>query len=231
MIGRKLTESDVQKIKDMRMSGMSVKDIWKNTEYGLATVSKYCKGLREPNPGSGYLHAYKATHANKLAWDRRKAAVRKEAAVDFDYLKKDPDWMFFIGLYWGEGNKRASSVGIANGDVDFLRICYEQIKKLTDKEIRLEIRYYEDHDPDALLKEWSSRINADRFNIRKITDPRSGKKKGKLVHGIGYLKVDDWKLKNKIMTWIDLLRGHGVNGSTPPCHGDGAGSNPAVRSI
>jgi len=197
------------KIRELRLDGWSIPRISKELGCNKSTVSYHCKDLPRLTDEQVAIinkqNAMAASIKNKEKWERKRNIIKESAIEEWDTIKEDPQMMLFLGLYWGEGRK-SQQVAIANGDPKIIKISYDFFIQLTDKSITCTVKYYDDHDPTKLKNFWSSLLPKAKMMMRKVTDPRSGKGKRKLEFGIADLRVCDYKLEHRIMSWIECLR-------------------------
>lgn len=212
----KVSEEIKQAIKNYRRDGHSYNDIKSLLKIvPKSTIIHHCKNVSILNKDriQNKLKAYyfslktfnKSAIISKEKWKLAKKSIAQEAIIEFKKLKHNPDFMLFLGLYWGEGNKRSNTVGLANTNPAIIKIAYNYFSKLTTKKIVLNVTYYPDHDKTKLKATWSKFVPCiiKMIDITKY-DTRIGKKKH-AEYGIARLEISDWKLRTKILTWLKLL--------------------------
>ena len=145
-----------------------------------------------------------ASAVNKKHWFNKRLEIIKQAKEEWYQIKSDPQYNLFLGLYWGEGNKRNGSVGVVNNDPGIIKFCYDFIKKNTDNSIEVIIRCYPEQNHNECGAFWEELL---KTKIRIKEKKWLGKtRRCWSENGICTIRTSDWKFYLKIITWIGLWR-------------------------
>ncbi len=198
------TRSD--EIRNLRMEGLSIKQIATKLGISKSTASKWSKGLRPNNPRfSDNEQRQKASEASKNKWDILKQIVIKSAIDEWPKIRVDPIAMSFINLYWAEGDKgKRRAIRIANTDPKLIKFCYNFLRQWFKRPAHAEIRIYPDQNHEELMKFWKDilpEVNVKTIRIEN-RDKRIRKPNKKNKFGVCYFCVCDWELYLKVITWI-----------------------------
>lgn len=203
-------------IRQLRSEGFSIPAIAKRLNCSKSTVSYYSskvklndKQLKQLKKNSANTTEF-ATKANQLAWQRKREAVQNQARKEWPKIKSDPKVMGFLGLYWGEGQKRVSSghntsVSLVNTDPGIILVGLEFFREHASKTPVATVRYYKDNNPEELKTYWETLLGLD-VQMSPKTGTGNGGKQRHSTHGICTIRFGDWELWHKIMTWIGLWR-------------------------
>lgn len=145
-----------------------------------------------------------ASLAAKQKWDHKKEAVVQEAILEWPVVKNNPELMGFLGLYWGEGDKRSSYVGIVNTDPGIIVASFKMFRQLSPGcKIEVMIRCYPEHDASECKIFWQNLLG-----VQAKTKDKDwlGKKRGGCKYGVCTIRYSDWKIKHKILAWLGLWR-------------------------
>jgi len=198
------------KVKELRESGYTIRQIADSLKCSRSTASLYSRGIQHSAALSANIIARRTAGSLKAAEKRHNArtAVIREADKEWEQIKHDVDIILFLGLYWGEGRKKIR-IEVANNDPYLIKRCVECLIKLGPlAKMVADIKIYPDHDHDEIVNFWTKFLGvAVRVNCSRIKDCRSGRKIGKSKYGICYLRLNNWILFAKISRWLELLKG------------------------
>ena len=188
------------KIIVLRKEGYPYKVIAKMIGCSPSTVYKYGKNIKPLCKIKSTRNNAAATKAARDKWVAKKDAAIREAIEEWPTLKQDPQFMGFLGLYWGEGTKsgrKTVRICVANMDPSIILFCYNYLLDLTSNRIRCWVLCCEEH---AELAEhfWEQLLRIPvAIRCRKPIKPI------KRETGICYIRVNDWRLYHKIITWLE----------------------------
>lgn len=190
----------------LRESGLSIREI---AAMGISksTASVWCRGIKGSDKRARTnikLNAARGSLACAQKWSKLHSEAIAEAISEWALLKQDPNFMEFIGIYWGEGDKRCSQVGISNTDPALIRKCMHIFERFTSPKYDCTIMIYPDENGASISKYWSEQLHLS-CPIRIIRKESSGKRKY-TNHGTAHLRFSDWRLKQKLMAWIECTR-------------------------
>ncbi|MBI2337843.1 hypothetical protein HYU95_01550 [Candidatus Daviesbacteria bacterium] len=177
----------IQKIKLLRSSGYSLPEISKEVGVSKTSVLRYIKNVQ-------ILPQYLAEWAGKRGGSKKirllklKKALNKGEEIVSELTGKEK-LLILCALYWAEGNKK--DFILTNSDPQLIRIFVNglrQILNITNDQIRISLRLYEDLDREKSLAFWSNVVGIAKEQFLSI-HILPGKKKGKLEYGMCRVRV------------------------------------------
>lgn len=136
---------------------------------------------------------------------------RTQALKDYKKFRNDPLFVFGLGLYWGEGDKKSTySVAVTNSDPNILRIIAKFFRKylsIDESMFRIRLFIYKDIDKIFAMNFWSKLLDVPKSQFIKVQtlESRSKLTKTKLKYGICTLYCSNTEFHIKIMEWIRLV--------------------------
>lgn len=206
-----------KRIRDLLAAGESLCQVAKLVGCSKSTVSYY----REYSPGHSdetrqrisraIIAANKVgNHSSTKRWRRLRLEAAAEAATEWETAKNDPILVGFLGMYWGEGYKRGHSIGIVNTDPGIIVAAQSVFARLTTAKVDAIVRHYPDQDPQRCKRFWESALSR---GVTLMVKKSLGKyRKDACCNGICTLRFHDWRLRVKILTWINLWRRELIGG-------------------
>lgn len=182
-----LTKDQIKAIKSLRYRGYSLPEISRELSVPKTTAFRYLKGAAIAEE---YLKEWRGKRGGSTRLMRFKEEKSlKNAKSEFSTLSTREKKLFLAALYWAEGSKK--DFGLSNTDPTLIRLFVNGLREtfhVSEGRLRVSVRIYEDLDREVCLAFWSEIVNIpkDRFvNVNVI----SGKKKGKLSHGMCRVRV------------------------------------------
>ena len=126
-------------------------------------------------------------------------------------FKNDPLFIFGLGLYWGEGDKKSGNmVAVTNSDPNILSVIakfYRKYLSLDESKLGIKLFIYKDINIDFAIDFWSKllKIPRNQFIKVQILESRAKLTKTKLKYGICTLYCSNTEFHIKIREWIRLL--------------------------
>jgi hypothetical protein len=137
--------------------------------------------------------------------------ARAEAVNEFQEFKNDPLFLIALALYWGEGNKRGKhQIRISNTEPEIIRIFkvfIEKILKIDKIKIKIWLLLYPDLDDKICKDYWIDKIGLPIENFYKSTVIQGRQKINHLSYGVCSLGFSSAYLKQKVLTWMEMLGG------------------------
>lgn len=191
-------------IKRLRGEGKSIREIEKLLGCPRSVVSYHCKGT----PKLPQKHSPAGTKGNKKAWQNRVDQVVAAAKSEWPQYRTDPDFMGFLGLYWGEGGKATKSIAsVTNNDPLIVSVACRWFQRLSDRAPFAQIVYYDSHNVDECQAKWDVSLPGVKLLLRANSDKRSKSKWcQRCPYGRCKLSVCDYRLYWRLMTWLDCWR-------------------------
>jgi len=184
---RRLTSSKIQKIKDLRGHGQSLPEISKALNVSKTTVFRYIKDVKiSPEFLTEWSIKRGGSRKRKLL---KETKAFEEGKTLVGNLSNKEKLLFLSALYWAEGSKK--DFGLSNTDPMLIKIFVTGLREMfgiTDDQLRISIRLYEDLDKNKSLSFWSQVVNMPKEKFIGV-NVLVGKKKGKLEHGMCRVRV------------------------------------------
>lgn len=171
----------------LRSRGFSLPEIYREVKVGYGSVSRYIQGVKIlPQYQKIWLSKRNGSKARKT---RLEADAREKAKEQVASLNTKEKLLFLAALYWGEGGK--VDFNFTNSDPEMIKIFVSGLKEtlgITQKNIRISIRTYEDLDKKTCLNYWSK---ITKIPVRDFVnvDVLKGRKSGKLKYGLCRIRV------------------------------------------
>ena len=184
---KKLTDDYIQKIINLREKGNSIPEISQTLKISKSTVFRYVQGvviLPE------FLTEWTGKRGgSKKVKHLKEEKANKEAAELIQEISHKEKLLFISALYWAEGNK--TDFILTNTDSDLIRVFINGLREIfgvTNDQIRISIRIFDDLNRDDCLDYWSKIVKIPKKDFLSV-HVLSGKKKGKLKYGMCRLRV------------------------------------------
>jgi len=182
----RLNDEKHRTLVQLRLSGMSIPEISRETGIPKTTVQRHIKGTEVPVEFHTRLKE-KQGGAKKRAEGLRENCL-EEAGTFLGDLSERDYLILLIGLYWGEGTKRDFS--IINSDPKLLQafmLCL-RAANISIERVSLSLRVHNDISIEASKIFWARTLGVPIERIGRI-EVIEGKKKGKLIHGMCRIRV------------------------------------------
>lgn len=184
---RRITSSKIQEIKDLRSHGHSLPEISKALNVPQTTVFRYIKDIK-------ILPEFLTEWSIKRGGSRKRKLLKETKAFEegktlVGNLSNKEKLLFLSALYWAEGSKK--DFGLSNTDPMLIKIFVEGLREvfgITDDQLRVSVRLYEDLDKNKSLSFWSQIVSIPKEKFISV-NVLFGKKKGKLEHGMCRVRV------------------------------------------
>lgn len=204
------------RIRELRKKGYSIPEIARKLNISKSTTSLHCKNVTIENPERMKKrikeNGMNGCKAAKKKWDDKKTEIKKLAEKEWTLIRKDPEMMGFLGLYWGEGSKRNGKVEIVNNDYGVILAAIKIFERLCpDKNFEITVKYYPEQKPEQCRKFWEK-------ILRKPIRLREKKWLGKTrriysINGLCTVRFSDWSTYTRIVTWLNLWKKELLNES------------------
>ncbi len=186
MNGKKISDLEINKIKELRQTGHSLTEIMKIVERGNSTIFKYAKDI-EILPEHRNTLRFKqggSQARSRLAWE----FAKKEAGSFMPKLEKGHLALIAAALYWGEGAKKDFS--FTNSDPSMVETFVYCLQSLGIKKehIKINVRTYEDLQKDEVINFWHRLLQLPKNQVLGVNVLR-GKKLGKLKYGMCRVRI------------------------------------------
>jgi hypothetical protein len=178
---------------ELRRKGESINDIARRLNASKSSVSYWCRDIRlsdrqakrlaEKRRSAGALGRLRAAEKKRVERLRASLAEAKRGAKEVGALNKRDLFILGIGLYWGEGYKKANEeCGFTNSDPGIIlaymawlkRICRVPVRDLI---LRVSINSAHAHRVHAAEKFWSQQTKVPMSQFTKASVIQSIAKK------------------------------------------------------
>jgi len=205
-------------IKQLRAKGWSLADICKATGCSKSMASYHCRGIVQ-KPSKARVanrlkkikqNGLKASAQSRANWQAKTDAIIKIAEDSWPAVRQDPELMGFLGVYWGEGTKRASSgktptISVVNNDPALIKFCLRVFKRLHPQaRIDVRVRTYPEHDKDQAIAYWEKMTGLPVKWRRK--DWLGKLRRCYSTHGTCTIRFSHFETAWRILTWLRLWR-------------------------
>ena len=210
---------DTNKAENLRREGKSFREISKELNIPLSTLSLWFRDKKWSNEIGKHLRA-KVTQSskerlmdlNKIRGESLKKLykqARNEAIAEFNKFKNDPVFIAGIVIYWGEGDKTSkNSFRIANTDPGMIKLFIDfllNICKIDEHRLRAWILLYPDLDEEICKKFWIENTGLKDVHFTKSVIIFGRHKKRRVSNGVCNVSYSSTYLKEKMLVWIGLL--------------------------
>ncbi len=205
--------------RQLRAQGSSLNEIVASLGVSKSSVSLWVQDIQLTPEQADILVArqrFNASHisgwsgrARQLRWE----AFHRQAEAEYPELSRDPDFMFGLALYIGEGAKSdLNTANITNCDPRVIRRAvrfFERIGAPRDK-IKCQVFLHADCDETAVRQFWEEQtgLKVNAHLIRSVSRSSRGTKPGIQPYGTCRVLVCSTYLRQKLEQWMQMsLRG------------------------
>lgn len=212
---------DKEKAFEMRRYGNSYKTISRELKIPMSTLSGWFKDedwsqeIRDvlaENVSFKYKeNLEKIKIANKKRWELIRQSYRDQAKAEYSALKNNRQFIACMMLYWGEGDKIQKNVRVrlANSDPEMINIFnnfLRSVLKIPTVKIKIWLLLYPDLSESVMVNFWSKATGIEKEQFSKSIFIKGKHPTHRLSYGVGNIEVYSRELKEKFMTWIDILK-------------------------
>lgn len=148
----------------------------------------------------------------KLKWENWRESARQEARRNFPALAKNPLFVAGTMLYWAEGdNKPKNPFRLTNTDPRMIALYTKfltKILRVPKENLRATMILYPDLSEKQCLRFWSKIIGIPKSQFYKTQFIKGRHPTKRLSNGICMIVCGNRQLKEKVITWIDLISKH-----------------------
>ena len=200
----------VEKARQARRNGLSLRAIEKLLNVPSSTVSKWVRDIQSNNRFYKKARIFETENKNKEVYIFKKYSVDKNQAK-----------MLLSLLYWCEGSKYPSTncVAFSNSDHIMMKTFIELLRKgftLEEQKLRVRLQLHSTHNVDKENSFWSTllKIPLSQFGKPTITTPKN-KRKRLNYRGTCTIKYYDVKLLLQITGIYECFSKVVLNGGLP----------------
>ncbi len=170
-----------QLARKLRKEGRSLLDISRSLHVSKSSVSLWCRDIELTPEQLQKLHASMVlgslpgrvlgSQTQKKKRIERQQEAEREAQKEFRYLKNSPFFHLGIGLYWGEGDKKAY-IRFFNSDPEVVRVMMKWFQEFLgarpqDFMMYLNLNQYHKHRSKEIINFWSQITGIPQIQFRK----------------------------------------------------------------
>jgi hypothetical protein len=148
--------------------------------------------------------------ARKEKWERWREGYRQEARNEFEDFRNNPLFIAGINLYWSEGDTVLKNGIVRLANIDYRMIALfnkflKRICKIPKEKNNTWLLLYPDLSENKCINFWrrATGISISRFQKSQVIQGKHPTKR--LENGVCTISVNSRGLKEKLITWIDLL--------------------------
>lgn len=210
---------DKEKAVELRRQNKSYREINRILGVPKSTLAEWFKNdkrstrikalLNEKNLKESSKRIRNVIKANKAKWSLYYKEAQQEARGEFHTLRTNPLFTAGLMLYWGEGdNKGRSAIRITNTDHRMISLYVrflEKILKIDKSKLRVGLILYPDLEVKRCMDFWSRATGIPLSQFHKPQFIKGHHPTTRLLNGICMVNFSNSYLKEKVLTWIDLL--------------------------
>ncbi len=206
-----------QRIAEMLLSGESISFTATTVGCSKSTVSYWADKLGSRslprNESIAKRNAHCGSNSGGTAafckkWATARATIITEATDEWPSVRQNPDMMAFLGIYWGEGLKSGSITGVVNCDPGVIKLCWGCLNSLSRNAGKTQwsvvVRVYPFHDRSECSSFWYELLGVKPTLYPK--EWKQGRQKLQAKYGTCTIRVHDWRLRLRLLTWFNLWR-------------------------
>jgi transposase-like protein len=214
-------DKEYEQARSLRLMGASVRDIARQLSVAKSTVSIWVRDIKLTDEQIARLNAEsrtlgtrgreKFTQTMQLKRQALVATLRRQAEEQYETLRSDPEFMFGLALYIGEGSKGGLSTLIItnwNPCVITQAIHFFEQLGMPRERMRCKIVLHPNQDVAAAETFWSHTTGLPLTQFARtyhsISPGSRGKRGQKWPHGGCRLSVSSVELRHKLNRWMEL---------------------------
>ncbi|MDQ2686469.1 MAG: hypothetical protein M3Y28_01220 [Armatimonadota bacterium] len=203
--------------RELRRQGFSYNEILEQVTVSKGTLSLWLRDITLTEEQIARLEARLGGGREKFILsmrthrDARWAGFQQEAEEEYAALSQDPEFMFGLALYIGEGSKTApNELCLTNCDSGVIRHGLRFFLKIgvPYQQIRCAIGIHPGLSKEAAQAYWQDVTGLPRnqfHTVREVASRASSGKKGHLqIYGTCQLRASVTKIRQKVHRWMEL---------------------------
>ena len=203
----------------LRRLGWSYREIRELIPVPKGTLAGWCRDIRLSDDQVSAIH--RRTGSAKgvprdTQWRRREEIerIRAEARAEVPELIAEPLWLAGTVMYWAEGNKTGSVLGLSNSDADVCRLFIQWTRRYHGPapQFVLKLNLHAANDEPAARAYWARATglhDSAEFYRTYIKPDGTGHRKNHLAHGVVQVRVRrSADAFHRTLAWIEALPAH-----------------------
>lgn len=199
----------------LRRQGLSYGEIMELVPVKKSTLATWCRDIALTAEQIAAIKARRAPEPGLPRDTQRKRhreieMIRAQARLEAEHLVDDPCWVAGVSMYWGEGFKTQSSLGMANSDPFALRLFIKWSDRYHGQgEYRARLNLHRENDEPAARRWWAQELSlpTDAFTKSFIKPDGTGHRKNHLPAGV--CRINRRRSADALHTtlaWIEFLQ-------------------------
>jgi hypothetical protein len=202
--------------KDLRRLGLSYGEIMDLIPVKKSTLATWCREVRLSD--EQYAAIKERTYGSRVGipvdtnWKRRDTinGIRRDAMTQAIVLVYEPLWTAGTALYWGEGYKTQSTLGMANAEPAALRLfmnwtrCYHS----EAAEFRARLNVHANNDEPRARQWWERKLGLgpEDFTRSFVKPDGTGHRKNHLAYGVCAVRMRrSADAFHRTIAWVEFL--------------------------
>ncbi|MEX0865352.1 MAG: hypothetical protein WD269_10835 [Acidimicrobiia bacterium] len=202
--------------KDLRRTGLSYGEIMGMIPVKKSTLATWCREVRLADEQYVAIRVRTGSREGIPRDTNRKRRaeiemIKAQASLEAIHLQDDPLWTAGVALYWGEGFKTQSTLGMANADPHALRLFMSwadaYVPPATGYRARLNL--HADNDESAARAWWADQLGlgTSEFTNTFIKPDGTGHRKNHMPHGVCLVnKRRSADAFHTTMVWVEFMQ-------------------------
>lgn len=206
---------------ELRRNGKSYQKISKLTGISKSTLSNWFNGVPWSNQTKEKLSKTARKNAKErmtlISHQRRNnlkriyLANQREAKNQFTKFIKERLFIAGMTIYWGEGDSKLENgiIRASNSDPAMIKLFYEFLKAYLPEIVhrsRMYLILYPDLNDMDCRQYWSKKVGIPLDRFIKSSYIKGKHPTNRLSYGIGTLAINSRAYKEKIITWLNLIK-------------------------
>ncbi len=206
-----------QRARELRRQGWSYNDILKEVGVSKGTLSLWLRDIPLTDEQIAGLQCRQLAGREKfiknerVRRDTRWADFHKEAEEEYATFSQDPDFMFGLALYIGEGSKtQQNTLCLSNCDPRVIQKGLKFFLKigLPYQSLRCAVHLHPGLCVETAERYWQEVTGLPKAQFHKTTEAASrassGRKVNLQVYGTCHIKANHTKIRQKLSCWMTL---------------------------
>lgn len=202
--------------KDLRWLGLSYAEIMDLIPVKKSTLATWCRDVKLTDEQYAAIKA--RTYGSRLGipvdtnWKRRTEIdwIRNQALSEGAILVREPLWAAGTALYWGEGYKTQSTLGMANAEPAALRLFMNWTRSYHSEhaQFRARLNIHADNDEASARNWWQSALCLDPEDFTKsfVKPDGTGHRKNHLANGVCAVRMRrSADAFHRTIAWVEFL--------------------------
>jgi hypothetical protein len=201
--------------KDLRRRALTYAEIMELIPVKKSTLATWCREVRLSDEQYEAIKERTGSQTGIPRDTNRKRrdeinAIKRLAATEALILVREPLWTAGTALYWGEGYKTQSTLGMANAEPAALRLFmrWATAYHRPTAEFRARLNIHADNDESRARQWWEAELalKPEDFTKSFVKPDGTGHRKNHLAYGVCAVKMrQSADALHRTLTWVEFL--------------------------